>query len=203
MLNRQADHRICFIGDSFVQGACDPECRGWVGRVAAAARADGYDVTAYNLGVRRDTSFDILQRWERETAVRFQFDCAKYLVFSFGANDMKIEHGQQRVAKEDSLANFRSIISLAQAQYPVAVIGPVPVGDALQNERILDLCAAYQEETNRLQLPYLPVARTLIDSGIWLQEVAAQDGSHPSAGGYATLAQLILNWPEWWFQPAA
>ncbi len=49
------DHRICFIGDSFVQGTGDSESLGWVGRVAAKAQAAGWTMTPYNLSVRRDT----------------------------------------------------------------------------------------------------------------------------------------------------
>ena len=33
-----AQMRICFIGDSFVSGAFDDECLGWVGRISASAR---------------------------------------------------------------------------------------------------------------------------------------------------------------------
>jgi hypothetical protein len=43
------DRRICFIGDSYVAGARDPEMLGWAGRVAAAAVADGMPMTFYNL----------------------------------------------------------------------------------------------------------------------------------------------------------
>ena len=58
--------RICFVGDSFVNGTGDPECLGWPGRICAAARRAGHDVTYYNLGVRRDTSGDVQARWELE-----------------------------------------------------------------------------------------------------------------------------------------
>lgn len=30
--------RICFIGDSFVNGTGDPECLGWAGRICVTAR---------------------------------------------------------------------------------------------------------------------------------------------------------------------
>ena len=62
------DIRICFVGDSLVNGAGDPECLGWTGRICAGARGDGYDVTYYNLGVRGQTSADIASRWHEETA---------------------------------------------------------------------------------------------------------------------------------------
>lgn len=57
------DVRICFVGDSFMQGTCDPDCLGWPGRVCRAAIQSGVGMTCYNLGVRRDTSADILRRW--------------------------------------------------------------------------------------------------------------------------------------------
>jgi acyl-CoA thioesterase I len=197
-----SDHRICFVGDSFVQGTCDPECRGWVGRVAAVGRAAGFDLTAYNLGVRRDTSRDVLARWEQECETRFRFDCAKYLVFSFGANDTKNEDGKLRVDRDESLANFRTVLVRAKSLYRVLIIGPVPVGDASQNERILDLCSAYADVAATLDVPYLPVARRLLNETVWLGEVCANDGSHPGSGGYAALAAMVGEWQDWWFRPS-
>jgi len=62
---------------------------GWggVGRVVAKARQGGRDVTAYNLGIRRDTSADVAAPWGGEARLRLphEYDCR--LVFSFGVND--------------------------------------------------------------------------------------------------------------------
>lgn len=196
------DHRICFVGDSFTQGTCDPECRGWVGRVAAAGRASGFDLTAYNLGVRRDTSRDVLARWERECEVRFRFDCAKYVVFSFGTNDTKIENGELRIEPEESIANFREVLTRASALFQARVISPVPVGDAAQNERISALCLAFAREAQALGIPYLAVAQSLMSDAHWLNEVRANDGSHPGSEGYAALAAMVLGWKHWWFKAA-
>ena len=73
--------RICFIGDSFVQGTGDDACLGWVGRVCAALRQQGRDLTSYNLGIRRDTSADIRQRWQREAQLRLPAEHDGRLVF--------------------------------------------------------------------------------------------------------------------------
>jgi hypothetical protein len=51
--------RICFVGESFVNGAGDPECLGWTGRICVNANKKGYDITYYNLGVRRETSTEL------------------------------------------------------------------------------------------------------------------------------------------------
>lgn len=76
--------RLCFFGDSFVNGTGDDDCLGWVGRLCAAERRVGRDLTVYNLGVRRDTSDDILRRWRREAEARLPPGCGGRLVFSFG-----------------------------------------------------------------------------------------------------------------------
>ena len=66
-----ADRRVFFVGDSYVAGVGDPERRGWVGRAGGAdATATACPITAYNLGVRRDTSDDIARRWAAEVAAR-------------------------------------------------------------------------------------------------------------------------------------
>src|SRR3954465_12905136 len=66
------DLRICFVGDSFVAGIGDPLCHGWAGRLTARTIADGQPLTSYNLGVRRQTSSDILTRWQYECDRRLQ-----------------------------------------------------------------------------------------------------------------------------------
>ena len=49
-----------------VNGVGDAEGLGWRGRAVAAALGAGVELTAYDLGVRRDTSADVRARWERE-----------------------------------------------------------------------------------------------------------------------------------------
>jgi acyl-CoA thioesterase-1 len=193
------DHRICFIGDSMTQGTSDPACQGWVGRVSAAAWRSGYAVTAHNLGIRGDTSRDIALRWQAESALRLQADCQKYLVFSFGANDMTPEGQGLRVPVAQSLDNFQRIVSAAQALHPTRVIGPFPVGEVEQDARIQSLCTQYAQCAMAIGVPYLPVAAGLIGSALWRADVAASDGCHPGAAGYQLVADLLCAWPAWWF----
>jgi acyl-CoA thioesterase-1 len=104
--------RICFFGDSFVNGTGDDDGLGWVGRVVAKARQSGCDVTAYNLGIRGDTSADVAARWRSEASSRLPPNCNGRLVFSFGANDC-VSQGSPRVSRMDSLAHLESIITAA------------------------------------------------------------------------------------------
>src|SRR6185437_14426836 len=129
--------RICFIGDSFVNGTGDDDCLGWPGRICADARRRGRDVTIYNLGIRRDTTADIAARWEREAAARLLPEHDGRLIFSFGVNDCVSEQpGTTRVAPRDAVANARTILGRAQAWWPTLMIGPPPTGEAELDDRV-------------------------------------------------------------------
>lgn len=199
----QTDHRICFVGDSFVQGTADESALGWVGRVAAAARRDGHDITAYNLGVRRDTSADIRIRWFPECTARIQREYRYRTVFSFGANDMTVENGAQRVSSDDSVVNLTAVITEAKNLGAVLVIGPLPVNEPEQDRRIIALCARYAEACATLDVPYLPLARAMTVHAQWKNAVAQGDGTHPDSSGYSLIAALVLQWPAWWFSDKA
>ena len=184
-----------------VNGTGDPDCLGWVGRVGQALKREGWDLTVYNLGVRRETSLQIEQRWLQEVTCRLPEGCDRRLVFSFGVNDTTLEEGKLRVDFEASIACARRILCEAKQQYPVLMIGPPAIADADQNQRIAQLSEQYAVLCAELDVSYLSVYESLVKSPVWMKEAAAGDGAHPGAGGYAELAQLILNWPTWktWF----
>ncbi|MEN2978541.1 GDSL-type esterase/lipase family protein [Tistrella bauzanensis] len=193
--------RICFIGDSFVAGAGDSACLGWVGRVAAAARGRGLDLTAYNLGVRRDTTRDIAERWIAESRTRLPDGIDGRLVFSFGVNDRTDAATPfgTRIAMAESLANAEAILRVASARRPVLMIGPPPIaaGEADTNLRIRALSDALAPVCHHLDVPWLPVFDALAADPVWMAEVAAGDGAHPDAAGYGRFAGLVEAWPVW------
>jgi len=201
-LNR-VDLRVCFIGDSFVAGTGDPEALGWVGRVTAAALREGHPLTTYNLGVRRETSGDIRQRWKQEVMPRVMPGSGMRVVFSFGANDTAIHDRRRRLTLEATLANTQAILSDAQASWPVLMIGPPPVADEDHDKRIAELSDALHAVADTLGVPYLDVFTPLMALPAWRQEAAANDGSHPRAAGYRELAELVMHWPAWWFHPGS
>jgi len=193
---------ICFVGDSLVNGTGDPEYLGWTGRICAAARKAGRDITCYNLGVRRETSADIRARWLREVSRRLPAGCDGGVVFSFGINDTTWEGGAPRVAVADSVEHTRRILITARRRFPVLMIGPSPVTDAKQNLRIAGLSRRFAFICRELEVPYLEVFTPLAASETWMREVAANDGSHPGSAGYSELARLVQDWPPWlsWFK---
>jgi len=78
------DIRICFIGDSFVNGTGDETSLGWAGRLCAQANKKENNLTYYNLGIRRNTSQDILKRIKNELPSRLPSSMDSRVVLSFG-----------------------------------------------------------------------------------------------------------------------
>jgi lysophospholipase L1-like esterase len=195
-----SDIRICFVGDSFVNGTGDPEYVGWTGRVCIAARQAGYALTSYNLGVRRDTSTDIAARWRDECVRRLPSSCDGRIVFSFGVNDTTLEQGIRRVSPEQSLCNAREMLSTSISLYPTLMVGPPPIADAEQNRRTYHLAEQLRLVAEEGGVPYLEVFSPLEQSATWMHEVALLDGAHPQAQGYTELAWLVQTWSAWWFR---
>lgn len=198
--------RICFIGDSFVNGTGDSARLGWVGRLCAATRKARLDLTVYNLGIRRDTSVDIAARWRREAEPRLPDGQDGRLVFSFGANDCTPgEDDGVRVSRSRTLANAQAILSSARAWRPTLMIGPLPVGDPSTDERIATLSYCLGDLCAGLDIPCLDVFHAMAACEPWRREAAMSDGSHPDAGGYEALAHLIGGWDAWrsWFAEPA
>lgn len=195
-----ADIRICFVGDSLVQGTGDPSCLGWPGRLLGCLNRNGFVVTGYNLGIRRETSADIKQRWQAECERRLPARSDNYLVFAFGVNDTTLEQDKPRVNPHDSVTNLRQILGEAAPMYSTLMIGPTPVIETEQSGRIAELDQAYQAAASEFSVPYLSVFEELEQSKIWTSEMRAGDGSHPGQGGYQQLSDLVGKWPAWWFR---
>ena len=192
-----AQMRICFIGDSFVSGAFDDECLGWVGRISASARRRKHDVSPYNLGVRGETSVQIARRWRAEAEMRQSAQQEGRLVFEFGVNDAREVNGKRQMEAAQTLAAAREILSAAVAWKPTLMIGPPPGGDSARNLRVKELSEAMARLSGELRLPYFDSFTPLAASSTFIASTKAIDGTHPNAAGYAEWARLIDEWPAW------
>lgn len=103
--------RVCLVGESFVNGTGDSDCLGWTGRICINANKKGYDITYYNLGVRRETSAELKNRWLSEVSYCLPHVYDGRVVLSFGVNDTTIENGQIRVETTESIENIHTILS--------------------------------------------------------------------------------------------
>ncbi|GAB7328373.1 hypothetical protein MBLNU13_g00357t1 [Cladosporium sp. NU13] len=194
------DIRICFLGDSFTAGAGDDTLLGFPGRLCSDLRTNhGLDITCYNLGIRRDTSTDILNRWEREVNARLKRNehFNGRLVFSFGTNDNVFENDQRRVSSATTLANARSILVRAKEMWPTAMLGPPWTSVEGIDERNGALSSKLAKLCEEIDVPFLPLYESLKGNGVWAREAEAEDGIHPNAGGYGLISKAVTEWDAW------
>lgn len=194
------DLRVCFIGDSYVAGVGDPEHLGWAGRLARGSAREGRPLTSYVLGVRRQTTAEVAERWATECRVRLAGGgWEPRVVLSTGVNDTTEEAGAARLAPRESVAALtRMLTGAAATGWPVLVVGPPAVADPVQNRRIADLDDLFAGVCAEHDVPYVPVVTALAADPTWRAEVAAGDGAHPGADGYAVLAGLVRpHWQRW------
>jgi len=191
------DLRICFIGDSLIAGTGDLEFLGWPGRLSKAAAKRGHNLTCYNLGIRKDTSADILKRWRNEAEARAAAGQDNRLVFQFGVNDTKDFGGKRIVESEKANAQAREVLSAAKDWLPVLMVGPPAIEDITRHARIADISARLGKTCSELDIPFLNSFEPLLASDSWMSAVRAGDGVHPIAAGYDAWAKLIEAWPPW------
>ena len=192
------DVRVCFLGDSLTAGVGDVGQRGWVGRLVEGSTPGDVELTHYNLGVRTDTSSEVLARWHAEVAARRAPKAACALVVSFGVNDARDRFVDTHPVSLAS-ANLAALLDgAAEESLPVLAVGLVPVADAGHNARSVDYDRAFQEVCRTRGVPFIEVFEAMVHTEAWTREVASGDGLHPSAGGYQALADLIgPRWADW------
>lgn len=186
------DVRVCVFGDSFVAGVGDPKALGWVGRVAARTPlSTGIELTAYPLGVRGESTEEIVVRMPLESAARFARGEEHRVVIAPGVAD-----AIARVQPAHSAAALE--FGLASAGVPALVVGPPPVGDEDTHATIAAIDTAYAEVCGRLSVPYVATYPRLADKKPWLT-ARADDGIHPNQTGYGLLTRVILDggWYDW------
>jgi lysophospholipase L1-like esterase len=205
----RAPIRLCFIGDSIVNGYGDDAMLGWPGRLCALL-APSWQITRYDLGIRGDTSALIRSRWEAEARARLPAGFPAALVFSFGVNDCVRLNGVRRVEPADSLANLAAICGAARIWLPTLFIGPTPILSraddraalsgpalALDNDTIGALSGALLAHATELGIATIDLFGPLRQDAAWVQALAKGDGIHPPAEGYQLLAQRIAAAPAW------
>jgi len=179
---------LCFIGDSLTLGFGDESGLGWPGRITLDLSRKGLDITSYNLGVRKDTSPRMQHRWKSEAMLRSLPDVPLKLVFSFGVADV-----HNNVGSEESMAAGVAMIMQAKAMGDVMLVGPTPVNDQNKREEIVALSHMLESMCKRLAVPFVPTVDAMHRSFVYGQALNDGDGVHPTAAGYADLADHILK----------
>ncbi len=189
------DVRLVVVGDSFAAGVGDPKALGWVGRVVARSQSPDLSLTAYNLGVRDDSSADVLERWREECGRRFTAGTEHRLVLNMGHGD--VAQGLSTARSRLNLANV--LDDAAAASIPTLVVGPAPMLDPTFDERLRVVADAQADVCSRRSVPFVDCFEPLAKHEQWQSDLESGDGVHPGQAGYGLIAWLVLHqgWPDW------
>ena len=190
------DVGIVFVGASLVAGVGDPKGQGWVSRVVGRTHHSDLELTAYNLGVRGDTTADVLARWQAESAPRWRGRAEKRLVISVGGNDAAT--GVTLARHRLNLANI--LDDAASAGIGTFVVSPPPGDDEELNAKLDVLVEAQADVCSRRGVPFVDCFRPLLGHEQWQSDLAASRvPHHPGQAGYGLIAWLVLHngWYDW------
>jgi lysophospholipase L1-like esterase len=192
----QRDVALVFLGASMVAGVGDPKGQGWVTRVVGRTQHPDLALTAYNLGVRGDTTADLLGRWKSECAPRWAGRSEKRLVVSIGGNDAAA--GVSLARHRLNLANI--LDDAASAGIGTFVVSPAPTDDSEVNEKLDVLVEAQGDVCSRRGVPFVDCFSPLLGHEQWQSDLAASSvPHHPGQAGYGLIAWLVLHngWYDW------
>ena len=184
-----------FFGDSITLGVNDTLAGGWIGSFAGlASQRAGLPVppsTFFYLGVRKHSSLQIRERWASEYRSRVNDATVPYLVFCFGTVDMAAPNGNVVVPMQESIQNAQAILSEAQMEAPVLMMGPPPVKNPDHLERLNKLNETYAGLCLDLGVAYLDLLKGL--PAVYV--AGLDDGLHPGKTGNMLIAEQLLNAP--------
>lgn len=189
------DIGLCFVGDGFVAGYGDPKALGWVNRVVGRTPLQEADLSAYNLGVRGDSSADVMNRWRTECPPRWQDRGERRLVVGVGSQDVA-----QEITTARSRLNLANILDEATTTgISTFVVGPTPQLDAQVNSKLAQLSDAQADVCARRGVPFVDCFGPLREHDQWQSDLAAGDTVHPGQAGYGLIAWLVLHagWLRW------
>ena len=213
------DLRICFVGDSYVNGTGDERCLGWIGRLCKKRFTRDFQLTYYDLGIRGATTEDILGRWRHECDARFTDGADNRVIFQFGINDVAEVTGAGRRVDEDiSVNNAVSMVREAAENWPVLWIGLPPANIAyspmhpspgleiyFSQSTASSLNRRFIMTAAKLGVPYLDIQSPLDANQDYMNSLTRGDRMHCDGVGYAIMAELVDKWVAWsaWFEEKA
>ena len=191
---------VLFFGDSFVTGAGDEEGLGWPGRLVASAWRNRLPMTAYNLGVRGENTRDVARRFRAEAEPRVIPGADNRAIFAVGANDVSTDaDGEQEIPTDESVRLMGEMLdACGELGITAMVLGPGPAGIPDHDERSRALGDRLGQLSAERGLRYFAILDELLASEAWTRSARRNDGLHPSAEGYAALAELLESaWLDW------
>lgn len=190
-----------FFGDSITLGVNVLEDDTWTSLLNASMKAHGLPIppsTFYYLGVRKNSSKAIAQRFLPEFNARNLDGNESYFVFMFGTVDTATANKKTVLTMEESKTYTKELLSIAKKYGKCIFVTPPPVLDKAHNERINSLIQEQIKICQEINVPYINVHSALIDNIVFSQDLI--DGVHPQEMGNTSIFDIIWQsdpFQEW------
>lgn len=146
--------------------------------------------TLYNLGVRKNTTKNILERFEKEFQDRNFPNSKAHFILMCGVVDMVMPEDKTLLSLEESKKYFKQLLTSAKEKGNIFVISPSPVVNENHKERIANLILEQEKICQEMNIPYINIFQEL-DTKEFLEDL--KDGIHPNEIGNVFIAEKVLN----------
>ena len=200
--------RLIIIGDSGVYGWGDRDEGGWCERLRRKWMHHPGAPILYPLGVRGDGLEKVAQRWKNEWGCRGELrrQVPDGLLLSIGINDtarIGRPDGRPQLSSEAFRFGLQQLLNQIKSQTNVMVMGLTPVDETVMpfakclwysNEAGCVYEAQIEEVCLELDIPFLPLHKTMIAEPKWLSWIEP-DGIHLNSDGHYWIYQQVITWP--------
>jgi acyl-CoA thioesterase I len=193
--------RICLFGDGLMSHIGSEPGLAWNQQLMTDAQSQYPKLKCYQLGIEEDTSLELMLRIADEADKRFLNEGDNRLVICLGINDTFAEKIKPQLSTKESIAHMTTVLIDLRKQYKILIVGPSPVFDPQQNQRIKRLSGALAELCQKARVGYISLFNALLDDVEYKREVHTIDNLHPGQKGHDKIFEIIKNERIWWFSP--
>lgn len=193
--------RICLFGDGFMSHIGASPGQAWNQQLMKDAKSQYDHLKYYQLGIEEDTSLELMQRIPEEARKRFLAGGDNRLIICLGTNDTFAEKVKPQLSTKESIANLTKVLIDHRKECKILIIGPAPVFDPQQNQRIKRLSGALAELCQKARVGYISLFNALLDDVEYKRELHTVDNLHPGQKGHDKIFEIIKNERIWWFSP--
>lgn len=187
-----------FFGDSITYGEYDGVFGGWVDilkRYALQKYNEGSSkLILFNLGIGGETTEGLIKRISNEMNARNSSE-GNLVFISYGANDLEMKNGVQRVSPEQFKANIlKAVKDAKQYSNDIYLVSILPIyknisGKLRMNDEVLKYNQILKDISIENTLHYVDFYGSFLkDKDILLSE----DGVHPNEKGYGLMAEIAI-----------
>jgi lysophospholipase L1-like esterase len=142
----------------------------------------------YNLGACKNSSKEILARFDNEFSARNLPGSTPFFFLMCGVVDTMKFTDTPYCSLSESRENYLALLQKAKAKGQIIAISPSPVANEEQNTRLQELISIQEKICTEHNVPYLNIFPALHNNE-FISDL--KDGVHPSERGNALMAKAI------------